>query len=148
MNHEKFIPPWSPTRTIIVSSFPRAPANSLWGQQTVISSMKSAQISIERSGPSEWGCVEDKAKTSETHTDGVGAHRAFHLRKRGERVTSSIQALAKRQLCARHCGYQGGTTTPREQTLSGVGRQAMKGSLDTESKVNMQLWVLTVAQTV
>ena len=77
--------------------------------------------------------MEDKAGTSETPTDGLGARQAPHLRRQGEHVTASSR-LARRQLCARRCGYRGGTTAPREWTLSGVGRQAKQGSLEAESR--------------
>lgn len=87
------------------------------------------------------------AGTSETPTDGLGAHQAPHLRRQGERVTASSR-LARRQLYARRCGHRGGSTTPWEWTLSGVGRQAKQGSLDRGVKVNTRLWVPAVAQTV
>lgn len=64
----------------------RAPAN-FCGSAESTSSMKSAQISIERSGPSNGGVWEDKANKRDPHR--YGAHRALHLRKQGERATSS-----------------------------------------------------------
>lgn len=76
--------------------------------------MKSAQISIERVGHRNGG-VWNKAKTSETRTDGVGTP-GLISGSSGRARHNSLQALlAKRQLCARHCGHWEGNRYPRSR---------------------------------